>query len=115
MATIKAYTDLSQSKVLAKILPLESADMKWFFWKEEIDAPKLPTFGYSKTAAESYKDTEAVYLSCWSFAALFDVLPKDSLPAADIWRLIVSTSFLLSGIINFAPQYSQYKLPSVTF
>ena len=27
MATIKSYTDLSQSKTLSKILPLESADM----------------------------------------------------------------------------------------
>ena len=27
MATIKSFTDLSQSKTLSKILPLESADM----------------------------------------------------------------------------------------
>lgn len=27
MATIKAYTDLEQSKKLAEILPVESADM----------------------------------------------------------------------------------------
>lgn len=27
MATIKSYTDISQSKTLSKILPLESADM----------------------------------------------------------------------------------------
>lgn len=74
MATIKSYTDLEQSKKLAEILPLESADMKWFFWKEEIDSPKTPTFGYSKTVAESYKDTEAVYLACWSLSALLGVL-----------------------------------------
>lgn len=79
MATIKSYTDLEQSKKLAEILPLESADMKWFFWKEEIDAPKTPTFGYSKTVAESYKDTEAVYLACWSLSALFGVLPDYTL------------------------------------
>ncbi len=73
MATIKSYTDLSQSKTLSNILPLESADMKWFFWKKGIDAPKTPTFGYSKTAAESYKDT-AFYLPCWSLAALLSIL-----------------------------------------
>ena len=76
MATIKSYTDLEQSKKLAEILPLESADLKWFFWKEEIDAPKPPTFGYSKTAAESYKNTEAVYLPCWSLAALLNIIQK---------------------------------------
>jgi len=80
---MKSYTDLEQSKVLAEILPLESADMKWYFWKDEIDAPKTPTFGYSKTAAESYKDTEAVYLPCWSLAALLDVLPKKCYPIKD--------------------------------
>lgn len=73
---MKSYTDIEQSKKLAEILPIESADLKWFFWKEEIDAPKLPTFGYSKAAADSYKDTEAVYLPCWSLTALLSVLPK---------------------------------------
>lgn len=71
---MKGYTNLEQSKKLAEILPFESADMKWYFWKDEIDAPKTPTFGYSKTAAESYKDTEAVYLPCWSLAALLSVI-----------------------------------------
>lgn len=72
---MKSYTDIEQSKKLAKILPIESADMKWYFWKEEIDAPKLPTFGYSKDAAEFYKETEAVYLPCWSLTALLNILP----------------------------------------
>lgn len=79
MATVKSYTDLEQSKKLEEILPIESADMKWFFWKEEIDAHKTPAFGYSKTAAESYKDTEAVYLACWSLSALLVVLPDYTL------------------------------------
>ena len=76
MATIKAYTDLSQSERLKEILPPESADMKWYFRKDEIDAPKTPTFGYSNAAAESCKDTEVVYRPAWSLAALFSVLPE---------------------------------------
>ena len=76
---MKSFTDLEQSKKLIEILPLESADMKWYFWKEEIDAPKVPTFGYSKTAAENYKNTEAIYLPCWSLAAILDVLPYPQL------------------------------------
>ena len=31
MVTIKSFTDLKQSKVLAKILPLESADMVYIW------------------------------------------------------------------------------------
>ena len=83
MATIKSYTDIEQSRKLAKILPIESADMKWFFWKEEIDAPKLPTFGYGKDAAEFYKDTEAVYLPCWSLTSLLGVLPSATLDSSN--------------------------------
>ena len=74
MAIIKSYTSVEQSRKLAEILPLESADMKWYFWKSEIDAPKLPTFGYSKDAAENYKSTEAVYLPCWSLTALMNFI-----------------------------------------
>lgn len=38
MAQIKSYTDLEQSKKLAEILPLESADMCWY-----IDDNNIPT------------------------------------------------------------------------
>ena len=76
---MKAYTDIDQSKRLAEILPPESADMKWCFWKTEIDAPKLPTFGYSNFAAENFKDTELVYLPCWSLAALLEIIPNAQL------------------------------------
>ena len=64
---MKAYTDLSQSKKLAKILPLESADMLYpsdfdfpFVW---IEKPK--------------KDKNAT--PCWSLAALLSVLKYPSL------------------------------------
>ena len=62
MEIVKSYTDLEQSKKLAEILPLETADMKWYFFKSEVGAPKLPTFGYSKDAAEGWESTEVVYL-----------------------------------------------------
>ena len=75
---MKSYTDIEQSKKLAEILPLESADMKWMYWKSEIDTPKVPTFGYGKFAAECYNNnTEGVYLPCWSLAALLSVLPDN--------------------------------------
>ena len=77
MATIKSYTDLEQSKKLEEILPLESADLKWFFWEgEDPDAPRTPSFGYRKSVAESYKDTYAIYLPCWSLTALLSVIPN---------------------------------------
>lgn len=59
---MKAYTDLEQSKKLAEILPLESADM-WF-------ANGLVV---AKTSEEP-KDIKGIF-PCWSLVALLDVLP----------------------------------------
>ena len=66
MATIKSFTDLSQSKILSKILPLDSADM---FWLVLGNTPRVhvltePLSNYSNW--ENYP--------CWSLAALLGVL-----------------------------------------
>ena len=74
MATIKSYSDLQQSKKLAEILPLESADMYyWLAWsggvsKEQRNTPKVGT--PNKDAIKTY------WCPCWSLASLFGVLPK---------------------------------------
>ena len=66
MATIKAYTDLEQSKKLAEILPLESSDGYWDF---QIDGYNLiaDNLGYYKNDSE---------IPCWSLAALLNMIPK---------------------------------------
>lgn len=66
MATIKSFADLSQSKILSKILPLDSADM---FWLVLGNTPRVhvltePLSNYSNW--ENYP--------CWSLAALLCVL-----------------------------------------
>ena len=63
---MKAYTDLSQSKKLAEILPIETADMRYvpfgdthpWVWNEEV------------------KLLEKDSVPCWSLAALLSVIPK---------------------------------------
>ena len=62
---MKAYTDWSQSKKLAEILPLESADMYRVF---ENNAETRVYYGKPSTAY-------FVCEPCWSLAALFGVLP----------------------------------------
>ena len=65
MATIKSYTDISQSRKLAEILPIESADMRYahfgdthpWFWDNNL--------------------LEAGATPCWSLAALLGALPSD--------------------------------------
>lgn len=75
MATIKSYTDLEQSKKLAKILPLESADMhyskdfdgSWFVDLAKYTSVKIPKY---------VGNVEEHLLPCWSLAVLLEVLPK---------------------------------------
>lgn len=61
MATIRAYTTIEQSRKLAEILPLESADMYYEWPNKKVH----------------FKDDKysGMGLSCWSLAALLDVLP----------------------------------------
>lgn len=77
MATIKSFTNLEQSKVLAKILPLESADM---FYNEEPDETyrkDIVDTKYPMVIREGQKHRLEEYgIPCWSLAALLDVLPK---------------------------------------
>ena len=73
MATIKSYTDLEQSKKLAKILPLESAYMEYMFLKK--DGSKVSNVPFVK---DGFEEPECCYtfIPCWSLATLLDVLPE---------------------------------------
>ena len=71
MTTIKSFTDISQSKKLAEILPLESADMYYFD-----DNGGDPNFKV-RDGITYYYDSEDC-LSCWSLTALLKLLPKSA-------------------------------------
>ena len=68
---MKSFTDLSQSKKLAEILPLESADMFWRY-NHNIhtydDVPKI-------LVVNNWDDDYNKDIPCWSLAALLDALP----------------------------------------
>ena len=68
MATIKSYTDLSQSKTLSKILPLESADMYWWSSGKRY---------YIEAMDDGDFNEEEGHIRAWSLAALLNVLPKN--------------------------------------
>ena len=63
---MKSYTDIEQSKKLAKILPLESADMYW-----DYDVQKHEH--YPMVMDEQFDDT---CVKAWSLAALLGALPE---------------------------------------
>lgn len=66
MATIKSYTDISQSKKLAELLPLESADM--YLWSSGKRY-------YIEAMDDGDFNEEEGHVRAWSLAALLDVLP----------------------------------------
>ena len=84
MATIKSYSDLQQSKVLSKILPIESADSHYVrnthdYMGNPVDGkwshPKYgnPNSRYANYIVQNFSSYETI--PCWSLTALLDVLP----------------------------------------
>lgn len=65
---MKSFTNIEQSKKLAEILPLESADMCWTPFDEKLDA----------YLGAPNPDAIKKEIPCWSLAALLGVLPDDS-------------------------------------
>ena len=73
MATIKSYTTKEQSRKLAKILPIESADMRYQACYDSRNNLKyIPKF--VSTIIPLKAD-----IPCWSLAALLGVLPDYTL------------------------------------
>ena len=65
---MKSYTDIEQSKKLAEILPIETADMG-YLWNG------TSFCNYPVSNQTIFKRVENV--PCWSLAALLSVLPDD--------------------------------------
>lgn len=88
---MKSYTDLEQSKKLAEILPLESADMCWFEGEPFVEA----VTGYEEERAESHRQAGMEMYPCWSLAALLELLDypqlsKDKLGSGKVgWMVSV--------------------------
>ena len=72
MATIKSYTDLEQSKKLAEILPLESADMHYPYDYVFDELESIPTI----TEEDDHFVLFPKDVRCWSLAALLGVLQE---------------------------------------
>lgn len=74
MATIKAYTDLEQSKKLADILPIESADM-YYCYGMDIHTKKWD-YDIVPTIIDTSNQIDIGDIPCWSLAALLRLIPN---------------------------------------
>ena len=73
---MKAYTNIEQSKKLAEILPIESADMKYPYFGDG-------QYGTTARFGEPIEFSGGKDIPCWSLAALLEVLPKKYYPIKD--------------------------------
>ena len=73
METIRSYTTIEQSRKLATILPIESADMGWnVFVDNSTRCLPIDDWDLSKNGKGGAK-----FIPCWSVAALLSVLPTN--------------------------------------
>lgn len=82
---MKSFTDIEQSKKLAEILPIESADM---WWAERYEGHTTMDYQYvveetpyyylslKKPSIDNYSQDTVKDIPCWSLAALLSVIPK---------------------------------------
>ena len=73
----KICTDINQSKQLAKILPIESADMFWLVTSE----PRLHVLTEPLSNYDRWEHYPA-----WSLSALLDVLPNNKKESSTLSR-----------------------------
>ena len=104
---MKSYTDIEQSKKLAKILPIESADM-WhhgYFNPHRMCKIKYnPPTPYHSVAPQWD-------CPCWSLAALFDVLRTFTTPTA--FSVKVSTPSLIKTENGYKLTYTGDYTPTI--
>lgn len=100
---MRSYTNIEQSRKLAEILPMESADCYWDYddlqkyhrisWFED---------GYNK---ESQLRSNENNICAWSLAALLDVLPKNLY----IGRPVLATNYRGYYWVSYFDEYMKEK------
>ena len=89
MATIKSYTTIEQSKKLAEILPLESADICYVCGNTTLVSPTK----YGDTSIEELYKKHII--PCWSLAALLKLIPNFNVFKRTIECRIETTNHLI--------------------
>jgi len=72
---MKAFTDIEQSKKLAEILPIESADMHYATWTILENNEFIVSPNQGSTIKSLQEDYGNQIIPCWSLAALLQIMP----------------------------------------
>lgn len=75
---MKAYTDIEQSKKLAEILPIESADMHYTVVGDAVIGDYQTGISNARSVAKAWKKNPEEFVKkvipCWSLAALLSLI-----------------------------------------
>lgn len=114
---MKSYTDIEQSRKLAEILPIKSADMMYkqilpksgrISHVPEIGNPLKSLEWYNKGytyAGKKALSIEEYCIPCWSLAALLELLPKNYLIEAN--KKTTRTLYHITAISGEVTHYHQ--------
>ena len=74
---MKSYTNIEQSKKLAEILPIESADMWWNYYSVTTDFGTPQIIHLNTPWVGSFNwNNKPDNIPCWSLEALLNAIPK---------------------------------------
>lgn len=114
---MKSYTDIEQSRKLAEILPIESADMLYKQILPKSDRiSHVPEIGNPLESLEWYNkgytyagkkalSIEEYCIPCWSLAALLELIPKNYLIEAN--KKTTRTLYHITAISGEVTHYHQ--------
>ena len=100
---MKSYTDIEQSKKLADILPLETAD-NYYSWHDE------RYYVVNKDCPYPYSLKEKI--PCWSLAALLSIIPQELFDGEYI--INITEGIINKWIISYEPPYDISSYLSVS-
>ena len=100
---MKAYTDVEQSKKLAEILPIESADMHYSTWTI-LDGEFIVSPNQGSTIENLQEDYGNQIIPCWSLAALLSII-----------KPVNDNTYALIGTLDGGAMISFEEVTNVTF
>lgn len=100
---MKAYTSLEQSKKLAEILPLESADMWWNYYSVTTDFGTPQIIHLNTPWVGSFNwNNEPDNIPAWSLAALLSLFENPCLTECEgYWSIHVPSGDGVSNAVDF--------------
>ena len=99
---MKAFTDIEQSRKLAEILPIESADMKYPYFGDG-------QYGETAQVGEPIEFSGGKDIPCWSLSALIELMDECRMERTPLDQSGVFTHSFVDDYFNIRT-YEEYDI-----